>query len=753
MTAVANEQQQQQPAPTLTAEVVSVRFHNEDSGFTIANVVDSETRESHTVKGVFTSLLLPGVTYAFFGTWQDDPNYGRQLDVWQSRSSLPKNVKGIMRYLTERCSYIGEATARGIVECFEDDALEILKTDPARVAQYIAGLTLERADRVSCQLRENEEAEAQDIALADLLSPAGIGPALRRRVGLSQLGLPKEPALTPVGRIAAIKDNPYCLTAVEAIGFKKADAVAKRLGIAPEDPRRIKAGLVFTLDLLTRRDGHVRIPAPTLQAQAVEILTVHESHIATGMSVMIQEGKLVPSDASDTGDTPGQMYLPHPYADERFNATVLRSLLPVEDKFIETTVLTGDHIADLAPDQAHALGACVTSGVFVLTGAPGTGKTYTIKRIVDLFPRAGVRLCAPTGKAAKRMTEMIGGSHKATTIHRLLGPEKDAKTGAWKFNHNAYNKLVADLIIVDEFSMVDNWLCARLLEAIHPKTRLIIVGDHYQLPSVGPGNVLRDIIDSGAIPTVELTTIKRQNPGYIVQSCHSVKGGGNILAAGGNGEHDLQFIDVAGNELDVSNRVLHYVEMFRRTGWDTMRQVQVITALREKTALSCKFLNERLQQLLNGGVGSPIKDIVFRAGDKVIQTRNDYDNDIVNGDIGYVRAVYGAGADRRQLRNKVVVNFENPDRRVTLSAKANDLELAYAVTCHKYQGSEADIVIIPIHKCLGNLVVQRSWLYTAISRAKRCCVLIGDRAQIERIVGRTKSQDRWTGLVEALRDE
>lgn len=740
--------------PTLVAEVTRVRYHADETGFTIASAVDANG-EHHTLKGVFTDIPAIGRTYAFAGAWVNDPTYGRQLNVDTLRSVLPENAEGIRRYLEENASFIGPAVARALVERYGADTLRALKQDPERVANEVSGITSERAERIARDLRANAAAEEQAIALAQLLGPCDIGPALRRRVALSNLGSRNE--LTPAMRITQIRENPYVLTRVDGIGFKRADMVARKCGLAPDDPRRIRAGIAHVLGELTKRDGHVRIPATVLQPAAAAVLLLDVRQVAQEMMGMVERGELIQADVANTA----QLYLPPMHADEQYIAEKLTALLPINAKRVKLTATAGTKFEEgLAPDQRAAVRACADAGVFVLTGAPGTGKTFTIRRIIDAFPQSMTRLAAPTGKAAKRMTEMVAGSgYTATTIHRLLGPERDPKTGGFRFTYNAYNKLAADIVIIDEFSMVDNWLCARLLEALDTRTRLIIVGDHYQLPSVGPGNVLRDMIASGAIPTVELETIKRQDAGFIVRSCHSIKSGGDIIAACGEGQHDLQFIAVdggvdggagagagAGDEGAVAERVIHLVDMFRRTGWNPLRQVQVISALRTKTALGCAPLNYRLQQLLNGAA-LKTENTPFRPGDKVIQTRNDYDNDIVNGDIGYVESIYTAG----KLKNKIVVNFENPSRRVTLSLRANALELAYAVTCHKYQGSECDVVIVPVHACLGNLVVQRSWLYTAISRARKCCVLIGDRGQIAKIVERTRSQERWTGLAGGLR--
>jgi len=393
----------------------------------------------------------------------------------------------------------------------------------------------------------------------------------------------------------------------------------------------------------------------------------------------------------------------------------------------------------LFPDQQAALDRATESHVFILTGAPGTGKTYTIRQIIAAFPGKTIRLAAPTGKAARRMYELTG--TPAQTIHKLLEPEKT--DDGFAFTRNESNPVNADIIIIDETSMIDVRLAASLLRAVKPNTRVIFVGDSYQLPPVGPGNVLKDMIDAG-LPSVELTTIKRQDAGLIVRNCHHVKNGEDIEIENANGS-DFFFLGQV-SESKIQKTILDLVarRLPERYGFDPLRDIQIISPLREKTILSCKALNTEAQARLNPA--PVIEKSAFKSGDKIIQTKNDYKEGIINGDIGYV-------TDIDMSEKAVSVEFDNPTRIVTLPLYANNLELAYAVTCHKYQGSEAPAIILPIHPAFGSFLMQRNWLYTAISRAQRLCVIVGHRDEVRKIIGRNQQHKRFTNLGRFLKGE
>jgi len=684
----------------------TIKFHQ-------ANFLIGVLDDGTTVKG---NMLSPqvGLEYTFRGRRERHPRWGEQFAFTDYRVSYPTDLDAIRSYLMENCKWIGPEISRRLVNAYGKETLAVCKADPGRVAIEIPGITLRRAQEIAAMLRNNEANENLQLALKDLLG----GTKVTRRA-LNQI-LEKWGQDAP----ALIRENPYALIeAIDGIGFLTADDVARKIGYDFSGAPRIRAGVIHTLKEQAFGQGHTCLPRAKLLAEAEAILAVPSERIAAELGPLEKDGLVVSVD--------GFVYLKSYHDDEKLIAEKLKILA-------RQTLPPGQpDFEGLAGDQREALSNAVASGVFILTGAPGTGKTFTIKRIIGSFPEARVALAAPTGKAAKRIYEQSG--RLAVTIHKLLDPQMVGDR--FVFTRNAENPIEADLIVLDEVSMVDTPLMARFLEAVAPGTRLILVGDTYQLPSVGPGNILKDLIASGAIPSTELTIIKRQDEGLIIRNCHRIKNGQDI-ELGNSTVRDFFFLKREDQEalqetiLDLVSR--RFPESYKA---DPLKEVQVITPLREKTALSCKALNDLFQQRLNP---SPkIDGVRFKVGDKVIQTKNQYDLDIINGDIGYIRDI-----DVRE--RTITVAFENPERVVQLPLHQNDLELAYAVTVHKFQGSEARIVVVPIHRCLGPLIVQRNLLYTAVSRAREVCVLVGQREEVPKIIARNQQQRRFTRLAAML---
>jgi exodeoxyribonuclease V alpha subunit len=684
----------------------TIKFHQ-------ANFLIGILDDGTTVKG---NMLSPqvGLEYTFRGRRERHPRWGEQFAFTDYRVSYPTDLDAIRSYLMENCKWIGPEISRRLVNAYGKETLAVCKADPGRVAIEIPGITLRRAQEIAAMLRNNEANESLQLALKDLLG----GTKVTRRA-LNQI-LEKWGQDAP----ALIRENPYALIeAIDGIGFLTADDVARKIGYDFSGAPRIRAGVIHTLKEQAFGQGHTCLPRVKLLAEAEAILAVPSERIAAELGPLEKDGLVVSVD--------GFVYLKSYHDDEKLIAEKLKILA-------RQTLPPGQpDFEGLAGDQKEALSNAVASGVFILTGAPGTGKTFTIKRIIGSFPEARVALAAPTGKAAKRIYEQSG--RLAVTIHKLLEPQMVGDR--FVFTRNAENTIAADLIVLDEVSMVDTPLMARFLEAVAPGTRLILVGDTYQLPSVGPGNILKDLIASGAIPSTELTIIKRQDEGLIIRNCHRIKNGQDI-ELGNSTARDFFFLKREDQEalqetiLDLVSR--RFPESYKA---DPLKEVQVITPLREKTALSCKALNDLFQQRLNP---SPkIEGVRFKVGDKVIQTKNQYDLDIINGDIGYIRDI-----DVRE--RTITVAFENPERAVQLPLHQNDLELAYAVTVHKFQGSEARIVVVPIHRCLGPLIVQRNLLYTAVSRAREVCVLVGQREEVPKIIARNQQQRRFTRLAAML---
>jgi exodeoxyribonuclease V alpha subunit len=690
----------------LQGVLASIKFHQ-------ANFLIGVLDDGSTVKG---NMLSPqvGLEYAFRGRWERHPRWGEQFAFTDYRASYPTDLEAVRSYLMENCKWIGPEISRRLVKAYGKETLAVCKEDPDRVAGEIAGLTPRRAKEIAAMLRNNEANEKLQLALKDLLG----GTKVSRRAA-NQI-LEKWGQDAP----ARIRENPYALIeAIDGVGFLTADEVARKIGYDFAGAPRVRAGIVHTLKEQAFGKGHTCLPRNVLVSEAGKILGVPPERIDAELGPLEKDGLVVAVD--------GFVYLKAYHDDEKRIAEKLKVLA-------RQTLPPGQpDFEGLAPDQKEALGKAVSSGVFILTGAPGTGKTYTIKRIISSFPEARVALAAPTGKAAKRVYEQSG--RLALTIHKLLEPQKVG--GSFVFTRDAENPVEADLIVLDEVSMVDTPLFARFLEAVAPGTRLVLVGDTYQLPSVGPGNILKDLIASGAVPSTELTIIKRQDEGLIIRNCHRIKNGEDI-ALGNSTARDFFFLRRDAPE-EIRETILELVsrrfpESYRA---DPLREVQVITPLREKTALSCKALNAEFQRRINPK--PKLEGCRFKVGDKVIQTKNQYDLDIINGDIGYV-------LDLDKKDRTVTVAFENPERVVELPLFENDLELAYAITCHRFQGSEARIIVVPVHRCFGPLIFQRNWAYTAISRAREVCVLVGQREELTKAIKRNQQQKRFTGLIRFL---
>jgi ATP-dependent exoDNAse (exonuclease V) alpha subunit len=1049
---------------SLSGVLREIRFHQ-------ANFLIGVLDDGTTVKG---NLLSPqvGLEYAFKGRWERHPRWGEQFAFTDYRASYPTDLAAVRAYLVENCKWIGPQVSKRLVDAYGKDTLKVCKESPERVAAEIQGLTIRRAKEIAAMLRNNEANENLQLALKDIFGGTRVS---RRAVGRI---IEKWGQDAP----AQIRENPYTLIeAVDGIGFLTADDVARKVGYDFKGGPRIRAGILHTLKEQANSKGHTCLPGKVLLGEAGKILGVSVDRIEAELAPLEKDGFIVTAD--------GFIYLKGYYEDEKLIAEKLKVLA-------RQTLPSGQPVFDgLADDQKEALEKAVTSGVFILTGAPGTGKTFTIKRIISSFPDARVALAAPTGKASKRIYEQSG--MKALTIHKLLEPQKVG--GRFVFTRGHDNPLEVDLIVLDECfdykqpiltedgwryigvvvnnrkairvwsrnpgngllelkpiirwikkpapqkilkisagrsesmrvariirctpdhkvltpygyrragdlcigeevivhgyqltseqrsiligsllgdgsmnakngrtspqivithgenqreylefkqralgvlagkiqrgnsgytnrsvwrlavnvvdetyeiaqemiisgrhpsgrkrwtptdrflewideqalavwyldngslhrrhlaggrvsydaaihsqrfsqrdnqrlaeylysrfglnpvvtpdgkgnyflrfrkedtdrllkivrqytpacmaykldsesdytyepatqvdttiariqtieevkpysayvfdievadnhnyvagnilvsncSMIDTTLMARFLEAVAPGTRLVLVGDTYQLPSVGPGNILKDLIASKAIPSTELTIIKRQDEGLIIRNCHRIKNGEDI-ELGNSTARDFFFLKRDDEEsiretiLDLVSR--RFPESYKA---DPLREVQVITPLREKTALSCKALNAEFQRRINPK--PKVEGCRFKVGDKVIQTKNEYDKDIINGDIGYVLDINKKG-------RSITVAFENPERTVELPLYENDLELAYAITCHKFQGSEARIIVIPVHRCFGPLIFQRNWIYTGVSRAKEVCVLVGQRDELTKAIRRNQQQRRHTRL-------
>lgn len=702
----------------LKATLISIRYHKD--GFLIAGVKCGDGNIL-AVKGNMPTPQI-GLIYTFTGVSRRDPKWGPQFDFHTYESHYPTSTDAIESYLVDNCKGVGKGRAASIAKEFGEKAIETCKNDPSLVAEKIKGVTKNIAQEMQRNLMALEETERLQLSLKELLGGSRVPRTAYSRI-LKKWG---------DDAIAIINGNPFILCEeITGIGFATADDVAHQVGYSPHGGFRVKAGISHVLSEAANANGHVCLPVEGFYDAVTELLNIDESYIPDALEELIDAKKLIEVDQF--------IYLRKLYEAEK---TVAEKLQELSGRFFDTG--TPDYTG-LFDDQKEALSQAVSRGVFILTGPPGTGKTYTIKRIVEAFEGHSIALAAPTGKAAKRMIEQTG--MDASTIHKLLGPVKTED--GFRFEHSKNNPLPYELVILDEVSMIDIRLFAQFIEALKPTARLILVGDRYQLPAIGPGNVLKDLINSGAVPTIELSIIKRQDPGLIVTNCHAIKAGLKIQKPDGRerenwANNDFVFIEME-DAIDIKGALIRLAtssKLPNGTAIDPSTDVQVITPLRSRTDLSCKSLNQSLQPFF-----APDDSYTygkFRVGDKVIQTRNDYKLDIINGDIGYI-------VDILKPVSEIVVSFTNPVRQIHIPANDHNLDLAYAITCHKFQGSEAPIIIIPIHNSFGRLIMQRNWLYTAISRAQKMCVIIGQSKEVAATIYRNDQRKRHTRLASILK--
>lgn len=724
---------------TITGTLTDIRFSK--NGFLIGILSTGEA-----VKGNMSEPII-GQDYRLAGDWEDDPRWGRQFKFQRYSAETPQDAEGVYRYLVNTMKWIGPIVGRRIIKEFGDEALSILKQDPQRAAAEIKGLTIERAEEISRNLLVNEDKEAAAVELETM-----IGDQHLPKITITTL-IEKHHSDAP----ARLRQDPYgTLMAVRGIGFPTADrvAISPAIGYAREGLERRVAASLHALQTAADTQGHTWLPGERFIEQVVEL-----TGFPPGADVKV---KLIEDEAIRVRD---DLVALVKLADDELDVAgfIHKVLEQGEDLSGQATI----DLKGLADDQQEAFRVCLTHPFFVLTGAPGTGKTFLLKRIIAQFTEWNYRiaLAAPTGKAAKRMSEMI--DMPAMTIHRLLGPEPRIHDGELYFGFTAGvgNPLPIDLLVVDEFSMVDISLAASLFRAVAAGTRVLIVGDHYQLPSVGPGAVLRDLLSAG-VPSYELTEIKR-NTGDIVQACHAVKDGRPAIASphldpnlGLNFRH-IEESDPFRIQEIIKDLVTKRLPM---RGYDPVWDVQVLSPMNERTALSCLDLNVLLQGALN--IMPPVKGTPFRVGDKVIQLKNKYFETgdtiwktnknsgeeyeapetkafLVNGDLGEIKSINDV---------EFVVKFLYPDRVIKVKRKDHNLRLAYCLTVHKLQGSEAKVVIIPVHSCFGGFY-NRELIYTALSRAQEIAITIGEWASLEKAISRVGNVKRITRLTELIKGE
>jgi exodeoxyribonuclease V alpha subunit len=719
------------PAQTdhLSGTVERVTFHSEESGFSVLRVQLRARRELVTVVG-HAAAVSPGEVIQATGAWTNDRVHGCQFTAESLKTVAPTTIEGIEKYLgSGLVKGIGAHFAKRLVQAFGDAVFDVIEQDPARL-RSVEGIGPVRASRITDAWRDQKA--VREIMV--FLHSHGVGTSRAVRIFRTY----------GADSISLITENPYRLaTDIRGIGFLTADRIAESLGIEKTAMIRARAGVGYTLSE-AMDEGHCGLPLPDLTANAARLLAIPEDLVARAIDLELADATVV----ADRVDGSPCVFLSGLYAAERVIAARLRSLAagtvtwrPVDAEraipWIEERL--GMRLAAL---QAEALRLAVRSKVLVITGGPGVGKTTLMKAILGVLRARGVRLalCAPTGRAAKRLSEATG--LEAKTIHRLL--EVDPGTGG--FRRQESHPLDCGLLVVDETSMVDVPLMHALLRAVPPAAALILVGDVDQLPSVGPGQVLADVIASGTVPVVRLTEIFRQaSESRIIVNAHRINRGEmpEVTFSGEGAASDFYFTEAA-DPAQAAHRLLQIVHerIPARFGLDPVRDVQVLCPM-NRGALGAKSLNVELQKLLNPGGGPAVERFgwSFSAGDKVMQIENDYDKDVYNGDLGFVSSVDPeAGA--------LVVDFDG--RAVVYEfGELDRLVLAYATTIHKAQGSEYPAVVIPV-STQHYPMLQRNLLYTGVTRGKRLVVLVGQRKALAIAVAGRQARRRWSKLREWL---
>jgi len=701
-----------------------ITFQNEENGYTVARLqVEGSTAYNDRLATIVGEMLSinPGETVVLEGEWTTHKQYGAQFKIESYQTVYPSTVEGMRRYLgSGLIKGIGPVTAKRIVDHFGKEALDVIESDPERLVE-VEGLGAKRAKWIIKAWEDQREIHNVMLFLQSHDVGTGYAVKIWKKYGHEAIEL--------------IRENPYRLSVdVWGIGFLTADRIAQKMGIPAHSDRRIQAGLLHVLNEAADKEGHVFLPKDALIESCAEALDVPVDAIAPCIAQLLSEESIVANDE--------RVYLPHLYYAEQGAATRCYQLsqvqrielgnIPAEIKAIEQR----DGVT-FAPRQKLALEKALSHNLLVLTGGPGTGKTTTIKGLIALLEarKKTIALAAPTGRAAKRMSEATG--YEAKTIHRLLkfSPSEMA------FEKNFENPLEIEALIVDEISMVDTVLMNSLLRAVPISASVVLVGDVDQLPSVGAGNVLKDVIASGTVEVVELNEIFRQaQTSHIVTNAHLINRG-EMPEVRNNRDADFFFIEVSEPDQVVETICgLCAARLPRTYRLNSIEDIQVLVPM-YRGETGANNLNQVLQDKLNPkGLEMTRGGIRFRVGDKVMQVRNNYDRDVFNGDIG---RVHGIEDDILRVRfQDRVLEYE--------FSELDELVLAYAMSVHKSQGAEFHAVVMPL-TTQHYMMLQRNLLYTAITRARELVVLVGTKQALGMAVRNNRVAERHTTLSQRIR--
>jgi len=725
---------------TIAGTVEEIIYNNESNGYTVG-IIETDD-DVVTFTGLFSSISL-GEQIEVEGDWKDHPRYGKQFEVKNYKIIMPDSIEGIKKYLASGLiKGVGNATASKIVKEFGEDTFKILQYHPEEIMK-VEGIGEKKAEKIVDSFRE--QLEIKEIML--YLQKYNISPSYGIKI-YKEYGSET---------IEKVKENPYRLTSdIYGIGFKLADKIAEKMGIDKKSEYRISAGVRYNL-VESASDGHTYLPKDIVVKRASKTLDIEVKYVEAVISNMALRGEIHMETYEEEDCV---YYIPYYYA-EAGTANKLVSLITEEKKSEDDIEEIINGIEErskksLTANQKNAIEKSFKENVLVITGGPGTGKTTIIKGIIEGFELMGKKtaLCAPTGRAAKRITETTG--REAKTIHRLLEFTYSEDSKNLYFNKNEESPLEYDVIIVDEMSMVDIILMNSLLKAVEPKTHLIMVGDVDQLPSVGPGSVLRDIINSNIIPTIKLNKIFRQSKDSMITiNAHRINEG--EMPEFNRKDGDFFFIDCINNE-EINKTIVSLMQQRLPDHYNlnSLEDIQILTPMK-KSINGTNELNRILQDKLNkidkGKEEIKSNKILYRTGDKIMQIKNNYqmawkrtDNDgyvengegVFNGDIGYIRFV-------NKIDQEIIVEFDDNKEVKYSYNQLDELIHAYAVTIHKSQGSEFPAIIIPV-TWAPPMLLTRNLFYTAVTRAQNLVVLVGYKKYVKEMIDNNKIDRRYSNL-------
>ena len=731
---------------TIKGYVDHIIYQNKDNGYAVLSMnVDDE---EEICVGIFRGVDN-GENLEITGEYVEHPSYGFQFKASSFKVVEPDDLLSMERYLgSGAIKGVGEALAKRIVKRFGKDTFRIIEEEPERLVE-VKGISERIAQQITDQMIEKREIREAFLFLQKYGITNTLAVKIYEKYGMGMYGI--------------LKENPYRLAEdIQGVGFRLADEIAEKIGIHTDSDYRIRSGILYTL-LQASLEGHMFLPMRVLVRRSTDLLQVPEEAIRAQIQNLHMDHKVV---VKKTTDEPEVYAFSYYYAElncarmlRELNVLMESELLDSEEKRIETILqrILKEQGLELDGLQKNAVLECVKHGIMILSGGPGTGKTTTINTIIRYFDEEGmdILLAAPTGRAAKRMTEATG--YEARTIHRMLEINGGMEDGSRaRFERNGENPLEADVVIIDEMSMVDIYLFQSLLEAVSVGTRLILVGDVDQLPSVGPGQVLQDLIESKSFPTVMLKKIYRQaGESDIVMNAHRINMGQKIAL--NNKSKDFFFLPRNDVQVIYKHMIQLITEKLPRYVEAQPYDIQVLTPMR-KGSLGVETLNEILQRYLNPADPSKQEHMtgkrIFREGDKVMQIKNNYQleweivsqygiridsgSGVFNGDIGTIRRI-------REESSTVQVEYDEHRLVEYTFSQLDEIELAYAITIHKSQGSEYPAVLLPLLSG-PKMLMNRNLLYTAVTRARKCVTILGSQEVIDGMIENENQYHRYTGL-------